>query len=182
MILNGATGVTAIGGSELVDLPIVKVGDPLNFEARIPADEGAGGILPQADLYMNGIFIGKINFDTYTGGSVDNKIFISSGSTGATNRALLIQNFGVQINNGTIDELAPVSGGANSVDNPVYTFESNEEVSGYQVNDNEWVTVEPNYQITDILLSDGQNDLRVRDISGNIVTYSINVYTTIPSE
>ncbi len=182
IVLNGATDVTTIGGSQTVNLPIVKLGDPLDFEIRIPKTAGAIGLLPKAEIYTNGIYIGEMNFGTFGGGSTGNKVSIGSGSTGGTNRAIIIENFGTQINNGDIDVLAPISGGANVVDNPIYIFESNEEVSGYQVNDENWITVEPTFQIADILLSDGQNDLRVRDISGNIVTYSINVDTTPPSE
>ncbi len=178
-VLNGNWGYD-IGNTQWIKLPMVRVGDPLDFELRIPIPPVR--LLSMADIYINGIYIGKTGFYSNNGGPKDNKVSISSGSTGGTNRAILIENFGIQINTGAIDVLVPISGGADVVDNPLYTFESNEEVSGYQINDESWVTVEPTFQITDILLSEGQNDLRVRDISGNIDTYNIVVDTTILSE
>ncbi len=178
LILNGNTGFT-IGDSEVVDLPEVKIGEPLDFKISIPSIVGTIGILPQAEIFVNGIYVGETNFGLFGGGSTGNKVSIGSGSTGGTNRAILIENFGIQINTDDIDVSVPASGGATIVDNPIYTFESNEELSGYQLNNSEWVTVEPTFQITDIILSGGQNDLRVHDISGNIATYNVNVNDTI---
>ncbi len=88
-------------------------------------------------MYVNEILVGETNFNTFGGKSKGNKVIISSGNTGGTNRAILIENFGSVINIGDIDLLHPVSRGTNAVDNAIYTFESNEEISGYQINDNE---------------------------------------------
>ncbi len=181
MLLNGEI-VTATGGlSEFAYKPKVTVGEPLDFEIRIPPSTGEVGILPMAQLYVNARYMGSTSFATFDGDSVGDKVSISTGSIYGKNREIFIQNFGIQINTGDIDVLAPVSQGFTVVDNPIYTFSSDEEVSGYQVNDREWITVEPNYQITDIPLNDGLNDLRVRDISGNIATYNIYVDTIGPS-
>ncbi len=171
VVLNGNNGV-AIGSSQTVNLPIVKVGEPLDFEIRIPQTAGAIGVLPAASIYVNGISIGKTNFNT--GGSTDNKVVISSASTKGTNKAILIENFGSVININDDDISSPMFGGANVVDNPIYTFESNEKFIGYQVNDGNLVTVEPTYQIRNICLSHGINDVIVSDLARNIDTYQVN--------
>ncbi len=173
MVLNGNIGTPAIGILRTVKAPKVRVGDPFNFVIYIPKNAGAFGKLPKAEIYINKTFVGKTNFNTFGGGSKGNKVIISSGSTGGTNRAILIENFGSIINNGAYDLSVPIFGGASLVNDSIYTFESNERLTGYQVNDEKWVTVRPTFKIADIHLRNGENDVRVSDIAGNIATYTV---------
>ncbi len=173
VILNGNAGVPAIGISRTVKAPKVKAGDSFDFVIHIPKTAGAIGRLPKAEIYINKTFVGKTNFNTFGGGSKGNKVIISSGSTGGTNREILIENFGSVINTGAYDVSVPIFGGASVVNDSVYTFESDERLTGYQVNDENWITVKPTFKITDIHLRNGQNGIRVRDRSGNIATYTV---------
>ncbi len=169
-VLNGKQDV-AKGSSKSVYLPEVKIGDSLDFELHIPKSTGPIGILPKAAIYVNGIYVGQTNFNP--GGSSDNKVIISSGSTKGTNRAILIENFGSVINTRTYDVTAPTFGGNGVVNNPIYTFESNENITGYKLNGDKWVSITPSFKIDDILLRKGGNNFIVRDIAGNIAIYTV---------
>ncbi len=173
VLLNGDSRVPAIGISRTVNIPEVKVGEPLDFVIRISKTAGVIRQLPKEDIYINKTFVEKTNFNTFGGGSKGNKVIISSGSTGGTNRAILIENFGSVINTGAYDVSVPIFEGIGLVDNSIYTFESNERISGYQLNGGRWVTVSPNFQIDNILLKERNNLLTVRDMSGNITTFAL---------